>query len=108
MFTLQRSLALHLYCVFSLQPKVPKKDKPNETLTFRAVLLTKCQKEFESDTIVEGDLDRRRKELDKASDVSLDMNLLIKSFFYIFKSILCLNGSFALQYGHLIFVSRHR
>ena len=39
-------------------------------LTFRAVLLTKCQKEFESDTIVEGDLDRRRKELEKASDVS--------------------------------------
>lgn len=82
MFTLQRSLELHLYCVFSLQPKVPKKDKPNETLTFRAVLLTKCQKEFESDTIVEGDLDRRRKELDKASDVSLEMNPLIKTFLF--------------------------
>ena len=84
MFTLQWSLALHLYYVFSLQPKVPKKDKRYETLTFRAVLLTKCQKEFESDTIVEGDLDRRRKELDKASDVSLEMNPLNKTFLFVY------------------------
>merc|ERR550532_99682 len=59
--------------------KVPKQSNPSEVLTFRAILLTKCQKEFESDTIVEGDLDKRRKELetadeDKKAELTLELD----------------------------------
>ena len=56
-----------LLCCCMLQPKVVRADKTK--LTFRAVLLTMCQKEFEKNIPVEGYSDKKRRELEGASVV---------------------------------------
>lgn len=54
-----------------MQNKVPSSTKKGEFVQFRAVLLTKCQREFESDKKAELDLTEREKEIESAPEVSL-------------------------------------
>lgn len=58
-----------------MQNKVPSSTKKGEFVQFRAVLLTKCQREFESDKKAELDLTEREKEIESAPEVSLILYL---------------------------------
>lgn len=51
-----------------VQIKVPKRENPQELVTFRALLLNRCQKEFEKD--LAEDFAERQKEIDEAEWVS--------------------------------------
>ncbi|XP_045163531.2 eukaryotic translation initiation factor 4 gamma 3-like [Mercenaria mercenaria] len=51
-----------------LQFKVQSDSKPGEMVNFRAVLLTRCQREFEKDTSSEALFVTKRKDIEKAED----------------------------------------
>ena len=56
--------------------KVPSESKPGESVNFRAVLLTRCQREFEKDKSSEMLFIEKRQEIDKA-DVSRKLSEMI-------------------------------
>jgi hypothetical protein len=56
--------------LFSFQSKVQSESKPGEMVNFRAVLLTRCQREFEKDKSSEAGFLVKREEIEKAEDVS--------------------------------------
>lgn len=56
----------HFSCV---QLKVPTSDKPGYIVTFRKLLLNRCQKEFEKDQDDDEFLDKKQKEMEAAKDV---------------------------------------
>ena len=47
--------------------KVPSESKPGESVNFRAVLLTRCQREFEKDKSSEMMFIEKRQEIEKAA-----------------------------------------
>ena len=49
--------------------KVPVTGKPEETITFRKLLLNRCQREFEKDKLAEIDLENMQQQIDKAETV---------------------------------------
>ena len=55
--------------ICGLQVKVAKQDQPMENITFRALLLNRCQKEFEKDRAEEVDFELKQKEIDEAETV---------------------------------------
>lgn len=57
----------HLIVVFQL--KVPTEDNPAETVTFRKLLLNRCQREFEKDKLEEIDLEHMQSIIDMAETV---------------------------------------
>ena len=64
--------------------KVPSKDKPEEFVTFKRLLLNRCQKEFEKDKAEESDFARRQKEIDEAPVSRYPFNnILISCHFYL-------------------------
>lgn len=54
-----------------LQLKVPMADKPNSSVNFRKLLLNRCQKEFEKDKVDDDVFERKQKELESSTSVSL-------------------------------------
>ena len=46
--------------------KVQSESKPGESVNFRAVLLTRCQREFEKDKSSEKEFTEKRLEIEKA------------------------------------------
>ena len=57
---------LNFLCV---QLKVPQKSKPGEFITFRKILLTRCQQEFEKDKDDLLDLEKMQAAIDAATTV---------------------------------------
>jgi hypothetical protein len=58
------------------QLSVPKEQDQSQTVTFRTLLLNKCQQEFEKDRLEELDLAERQKQIDAADSVcDLKMHL---------------------------------
>ena len=55
---------------FSFQLSVQREQDPAQTVTFRTLLLNKCQHEFEKDKLEEMDLADRQKKIDEADSVS--------------------------------------
>ncbi|XP_041377954.1 eukaryotic translation initiation factor 4 gamma 1-like [Gigantopelta aegis] len=53
-------------CKYLLMLKVPSESKPGESVNFRVILLTRCQREFERDKDDQVIFDKKRKELDEA------------------------------------------
>ena len=53
-----------------MQLKVPSTDQPNNTVTFRTLLLNRCQKEFQKDKVDDVVFERKQKELDPAASVT--------------------------------------
>ncbi|XP_041377348.1 eukaryotic translation initiation factor 4 gamma 1-like [Gigantopelta aegis] len=53
-------------CKYLLMLKVPSHKKPGESVNFRVILLTRCQREFEQGKDDQVILDKKRKELDEA------------------------------------------
>ena len=73
--------------ILYFQPKVPKiKTAPTDpdTVTFRSVLLTKCQRQFESDKENEDKLEKMLVELNEAPAVSFQVFLRFLIFFFYF------------------------
>lgn len=58
--------------------KVLAKESPTEFVSFRKLLLNRCQTEFEKDKIDELELEKRQKEIDECDSVSV----LLGSGFY--------------------------
>lgn len=56
-----------------MQLKVPMADKPGNTVNFRKLLLNRCQKEFEKDKADDDVFEKKQKELEAASAVSIFM-----------------------------------
>ena len=56
------------------QFKVQSETKPGEFVNFRAVLLTRCQREFEKDKSSEVTFIAKREEIEKTEDVSSGVN----------------------------------
>lgn len=54
-----------------IQLKVPMADKPGNTVNFRKLLLNRCQKEFEKDKADDDVFEKKQKELEAASAVSI-------------------------------------
>lgn len=54
-----------------MQLKVPMADKPGNTVNFRKLLLNRCQKEFEKDKADDDVFEKKQKELEAASAVSI-------------------------------------
>lgn len=54
-----------------MQLKVPMADKPGNTVNFRKLLLNRCQKEFEKDKADDDVFEKKQKELEAASAVSV-------------------------------------
>ena len=55
---------------FVLQFKVAAENKPREMVNFRAVLLTRCQREFEKDKSSEAIFKEKREKIQAAEPVS--------------------------------------
>jgi len=53
-----------------LQLKVPKTGDAQEAMSFRKLLLNRCQREFETDQKEEGDFARMQLAIDNATSVS--------------------------------------
>ena len=53
-----------------LQLKVPTADNPDELITFRKLLLNKCQREFEKDKLEEMNFEQMQAAIDEAESVS--------------------------------------
>ena len=49
-----------------LQMKVPSKDRPEEFITFKRLLLNRCQKEFEKDKADEIEIAKKQQAVDDA------------------------------------------
>ncbi|XP_060075672.1 eukaryotic translation initiation factor 4 gamma 3-like isoform X2 [Ylistrum balloti] len=62
------SVAYASMCRYLAMIKVPSKTKQGEFVNFRAILLTRCQKEFEKDKDTEQEMERRRKEIKEAKE----------------------------------------
>ncbi|XP_067659282.1 eukaryotic translation initiation factor 4 gamma 1-like [Haliotis asinina] len=60
------SVAYANMCRYLLTLKVPSDSKQGETVNFRVILLTRCQREFEKDNDAQVDLDRRKKAIEEA------------------------------------------
>jgi hypothetical protein len=63
---LDRNVIVH---VMHIQVKVPLTDKPSEMVSFRKLLLNRCQREFEKDKAEELDMERLQKEIDDSQGV---------------------------------------
>ena len=55
--------------MFFFKIKVPSTSKPGEFVNFRAILLTRCQKEFEKDKTNEDDIEKMRVALKDEKEV---------------------------------------
>ena len=53
--------------------RVPKEENPKELVAFRALLVNRCQIEFEKDRDDENDFAQKQKEIDEAETVSLSL-----------------------------------
>ncbi|XP_076087139.1 eukaryotic translation initiation factor 4 gamma 3-like isoform X1 [Mytilus galloprovincialis] len=62
------SVAYASMCRYLTQIKVPSTKKSGEFVNFRAILLTKCQKEFEKDKAAEDDIEALRVKLKDAEE----------------------------------------
>ncbi|XP_052081892.1 eukaryotic translation initiation factor 4 gamma 1-like isoform X1 [Mytilus californianus] len=62
------SVAYASMCRYLTQIKVPSTKKSGEFVNFRAILLTKCQKEFEKDKAAEDDIEQLRIKLKDAEE----------------------------------------
>jgi len=69
------------------QLDVQKEQDPTQKVTFRTLLLNKCQQEFEKDKLEEMDLAERQKKIDEADSVSVECHLFIKFNFIYFYNI---------------------
>jgi len=58
----------------ALQLKVPKTGDAQDVMSFRKLLLNRCQHEFETDQKEEGDFARMQEAIDSASSVSVVYN----------------------------------
>ena len=63
-----------------MQLKVPMADKPGNTVNFRKLLLNRCQKEFEKDKADDDVFEKKQKELEAASAVSIFTEKLLVHF----------------------------
>ena len=70
----------------SFQLKVPTQKDPNEMITFRKLLLNRCQREFERDKTQEVDFANMHKDIENATSVSKKHHRTDKS------PILCINS----------------
>jgi hypothetical protein len=61
-----------------IQLSVPRAQDPSQTVTFRTLLLNKCQQEFEKDKLEELDLAERQKKIDEADSVSF-LNVFVQA-----------------------------
>jgi translation initiation factor 4G len=66
------SVAYAHMCKYMSEYKVPVTDKPGEMVSFRKLLLNRCQREFEKDKAEELDLERLQKEIDEAQGVRVN------------------------------------
>ncbi|KAK3105045.1 hypothetical protein FSP39_015996 [Pinctada imbricata] len=62
------SVAYANMCRYLTQIKVPSETKEGEYVNFRAILLTRCQKEFEKDKDSEAELEQKRKVIRELKD----------------------------------------
>lgn len=55
-----------IYLIILFQLKVPSESAPGTVVNFRAILVTRCQKEFEKDKDNQIEIDKKRKEMNDA------------------------------------------
>lgn len=62
------SVAYASMCRYLTQLKVPSESAPGTVVNFRAILVTRCQKEFEKDKDNQIEIDKKRKEMNAAKE----------------------------------------
>ena len=72
-YRLRQTTNMTTNIVYSLQLNVPSEDDPTVLISFRKLLLTKCQIEFEKDKIDELDIAKIQQLIDAASTVSCNI-----------------------------------
>ncbi|XP_069119256.1 LOW QUALITY PROTEIN: eukaryotic translation initiation factor 4 gamma 3-like [Argopecten irradians] len=87
------SVAYASMCRYLAMIKVPSKTKQGEYVNFRAILLTRCQKEFEKDKDTEQEMERRRKEI-KEAKVGLTIQLILVIFNFVLQNTFTRNIMF--------------
>ncbi|XP_062567019.1 eukaryotic translation initiation factor 4 gamma 1-like isoform X2 [Saccostrea cucullata] len=70
------SVAYASMCRYLAMIKVPSTSKSGEFVNFRAILLTRCQKEFEKDKDSEKEMEERRKVIEETQDAKKKEELI--------------------------------